>query len=291
MSWSLKDRPRTVKVSKALAREWAEMDPAPHDRPLSERRLQVYGKLFKEGLFRPCTWARAFCVETGGTYRVNGKHTSVLLSGLDTLPEFYVTVEDYICDTLEDVARLYATFDSRMQSRTVADINRSFAATVPIIADMPATTINAAVAGMAYGTWFSKMTTIQPAEKAELLLEHTDFIVWLNGLVSASNEQGHLRRQAVTAAMFGTWQKAKLAAAEFWTAVRDESGGRADLPDRRLARFLLTHSINRGRGANRGVASDTREMYVKCLHAWNAWRKNEATDLKYFADKDIPTIR
>jgi hypothetical protein len=116
--YQLKGKPVTQRVTKKLAAEFAEMDPAPRDRPLSERRLSVYRSLWSRGLFRPCTWARAYCAETGGLYRVNGKHTSTLLAGLSEIPEFYVTVEDYQCDTLEDVAHLYGTFDSRLPAGT-----------------------------------------------------------------------------------------------------------------------------------------------------------------------------
>ncbi len=137
MGWKLISKPQTVRVTKKIAKEFAEMDPAPHDRPLSERRLQVYQRIFTDGGFRPCTWAKAICEETNGIYRVNGKHTSTFLSGLETLPEYYVTIEDYQCDTLEDVARLYATFDSKMQSRTASDINMSFAATIPELRELP----------------------------------------------------------------------------------------------------------------------------------------------------------
>jgi hypothetical protein len=29
-------------------------------------------------------------------------------------------------------------------------------------------------------------------------------------------------------------------------------------------------------------------MFVKCLHAWNAWRRDTVTDLKYHAQAKIP---
>ena len=51
MSWKLIDRPKTLKVTKTLAKQFCEMEPAPHDRPLSERRLQVYQKLMNQGQF------------------------------------------------------------------------------------------------------------------------------------------------------------------------------------------------------------------------------------------------
>lgn len=290
--WKLIDKPKTQKVTKKLATEFAEMDPAPHDRPLSERRLNVYRKLLTDGAFRPVTWASALCVETGGVYRVNGKHTSVLLSSLKELPEFYVVIEEYECDTLEDVAKLYATFDSKMQSRTTSDINASFAATVPELAEIGSRCVCLAVSGMSYhlGTY----TTSQPAERAELMLEYTDFVVWLSEIFYYESEESsgkHIRKQPVVAAMFGCWLKSKSAATDFWKAVRNETGPKPDCPDRKLASYLLRTTVNRGQGSRNSRHADIREVYVKSIHAWNAWRKGEPTALRYMPEADIPSFK
>ncbi len=74
--WKLLDRPKTLKASKSLAEKYAEMEPCLRERPLSETRLQVYNRLFREGQFRPVTWASAFCTETGELYRVNVLQTT-----------------------------------------------------------------------------------------------------------------------------------------------------------------------------------------------------------------------
>jgi hypothetical protein len=296
MAWTLKERPTTRKVTKALAREYRDMDPAPHDRPLSKRRLDVYRAMVERDLFRPVTWAKAFCRETGGTYRVNGKHTSHLFADLDPLPELYVLEETYECETLEDVAKLYATFDSRMQSRNTSDINMSFAATVPALAGFSQKTINTAVAGMTYHLDPSEPWRKQPAERAETLLEYADFVVWLNDLFLRGEEGElsgkHIRRQPVAAAMFGCWLKAKGPATEFWTAVRDETNPDPSSPSRKLARYLHQTIMKGGSSSpNALVKSATaREFYVRSLHAWNAWRKGEPTALRYYADAPLPKI-
>jgi hypothetical protein len=31
-------------------------------------------------------------------------------------------------------------------------------------------------------------------------------------------------------------------------------------------------------------------MYVKCLHAWNAWRQGKTTKLAYHATADYPDV-
>ena len=292
--WTLTNNPRAHKVTHKLAKEFADMDAVPQDRPLSERRLQVYERMVHEGAFRPCVWAKAFCVETNQHYRVNGKHTSILFSSLELehVESLYVIIEEYRCETLEDVARLYATFDSKMQTRTASDIYRAFAATVPQLAELPRLTLNLLVAGVAadfYG--IRNYLQRQAAERAELLLDNIDFATWANSILTPQDAY-ILRRVPVIAAMCGTYGKAKKAAEEFWLAVRDQSASRNDHPTRRLAKFLMITNADGAPIANRRQrhVGDTREFYVRSLHAWNAWRKGEPTVLQYFKNAKIPSI-
>ena len=54
----------------------------------------------------------------------------------------------------------------------------------------------------------------------------------------------------------------------------------------------MTHfSVGKGGGSNKIKAAPDREFYVKCIHAWNAWRRNETTNLNYYADADVPAIK
>jgi hypothetical protein len=295
MSWTLTGTPRTQKAARRLAEEFATMEPAPHDRPLSERRLAVYERLMIAGHFRPITWAATLCKETGGTYRVNGKHTATLLSTLEPLPDLYITVERYECDTLDDVGRLYATFDSKMQARQASDIYHSFAGCVPELRDVPRRVINLSVAGMAWhlagGRPDGTAAYAQPVDRAELLLEHPPFVLWLAaryGAGSVSVHQ-HLKRAAVVAAMFATWLKKSDRATHFWEEVRDETGHPPSVPTRKLARYLV---LNFGKGKRtQGERISDKEVYVKCLRGWNAWRGDEPTDLRFSAKDPLPAVR
>ena len=303
MGWILKGTPKTFKVTAKLANEFATMDSAHTDRPLSERRLGVYRSVLKAAGFRPVTWAKAWCKETEQFYRVNGKHTSTLFASVDlreSPQDVFVVVEEYECDTLEDVARLYATFDSQTQVRNQTDINRSFAATIPELKEFDTRIINLLVGGLVYAdfpTATGGSTDVSgfpktPAERAEYLFDNVEFCVWAKDILLERGKCPHLHRVPVVGAMVGCWRKAKKDAETFWTAVREETGEKPDLPDRKLAKFLSTMASNNGThaGVPRRFRITAKEFFCKSIKAWNAWRKKESTDLKYFADAKLPSI-
>jgi hypothetical protein len=294
--WELLGTPKTYSVTKKLASEFAEMEGAPNDRPLSERRLAIYERILRAGEFRPCTWAKCQCDATGQTYRINGKHTSRLFSGVDDanlLASLVVTVESYKADDLESMARLYATFDARLAVRTTADVVRSFAGSLPELSSLPLRLVTLAVTGLSWADdptgWFRQTST----ERAEKVLDNVEFILWLHEIFAESESCLHLRRGPVVGAMCATWRKSHKAAVDFWSAVRDETSATPTTPDRRLARFLLTTSVGSGMGVHKGISRTASPMsfFVKSIHAWNAWRKNVSTDLKFHAGAKVPAIQ
>jgi hypothetical protein len=295
MSWKLTGNPKTKAITLALAQQFAEMEAAVHDRPMSEKRLQVYEKLMRAGQFRPVSWAMTYCQETGGTYRVNGKHTSTVALGLiqrEELPEVYAVVEVYQCDTLDDVARLYATYDNKLQSRTVSDINASFASVVPQLQGITPTIINVCVSGMSYALHQEQYVNVVPAERAEVLIEQHDFVLWFQAMRGrVRKENVHFQRIPVVAAMKLMYDRSKKQATVFWELVRDETDPVPDAPARRLSRFLLTHGRIRGRqqGPLRYRVSN-REFFVKCIHAWNAWRTDTPSNLAYHVNAELPDV-
>lgn len=296
MSYELVGTPETEKVTQALAIKFRDMDPVPHDRPLNPRRVEAYRKMLAAGLFRPVQWATVHCNETQSTYRVNGKHTSNLFAEYEELPQtIHATIEHYHCDDLDDVARLYATFDSRAQVRNTNDINRAFAAVDSELSELPSKIISLCVTAISYYRWGDTYSQKPAAERAECLLDddNKEFIAWVHSVLRSSDSDVTrlLWRSPVVAAMYAGYHKSRRAANEFWLAVRDGTGETPKKPDRVLNRFLLSRVVNTGRGSSGRKAGDLcapREMYVKCLHAWNAWRRDTTTDLKYHAQAKIP---
>jgi hypothetical protein len=284
------EKPKCVKVTRSLAKQFSEMDAAPHDRNFSATRGSFIKAAIVEGRFRVADFASVKCKETRKTYRVNGKHTSMVLCELngDMPSDLFAVVEEYEADTLEDVAKLYATFDHRKSLRTTGDINKAFAAVNPDLAELPSRIINASTIGLSFATWEEGYYGHEVDERAALLLANPNFVLWVYLLLSGhGSDHSPLCRGPIVAAMYRTFQKSQKQSSEFWELVRDESHPDSDNATRALGRWIATHSIKSG--VVRGKHIDSRRgIYVRSIHAWNAWRRNETTDLRYHHDKPTP---
>lgn len=289
MSYELVGTPRCHKITKAMAEKWCSMEQVRNDRPLSTSRVDAYKKMAAAGLMRPVHWAKVHCLETQENYRVNGKHTSTAFASMDDLPDtLQAYVEEYQCDTLRDVAELYATFDSRLTTRTTSDINRSFAAVDPELCDLPAKIINIGITGISLWKWGQSYASHPAAERAECLFNPDDkaFFRWLADVVNSSKSHKRMRRTAVVHAMYATFRKSRKDATEFWTAVRDETGTSPASPDRKLSRWLMENAADAA-GRRAGLS----EVYARCVIAWNAWRTDGKTNLAYYPDAKLPVVK
>ena len=295
MAWRERERPRFVRLTQKLAETFAAMQSAPHDRPLTNSRIAFFRNEIAAGRFRTCEWASAFCEATGETYRVNGKHTSSIFATMNgEMPDIMVSVQTYDCETLEDVADLYSTFDSQQSARKSSDINRIHSAAHPDLIGLPARVINVAVSGMAFAFWERGAWGHTSMQRAVLMLKCPEFPVWLNTVASENpSDSKIIMRTGPAAAMFKTWLKDTPAATTFWQLVRDGSGKDHHSADRILNKHLLMTTTMSGGGtggAKKKIAS-VHEMYIRCLHAWNAWRSNEKTSLRYTAGCKTPPAK
>jgi hypothetical protein len=294
MSWKMTGEPKTRKLTRSLAEEFTGMTPAPGDRPINATRSAVLKRAFDTKQFRTAEWAVAYCEATKQKYRVNGKHTSTILSQTngDFPKNLSVIVEEYHCDTLDDVAALYATFDTRVSARTTGDINHIYAGIVPELSEVTGKEINTVISGISFAIWETAYSSHPVEERAQLIVAHADFGLWFSNLLKGhpNSARNTLTRVAVAAAMFRTWTKSKVAASDFWGAVRDESDTKPSDPTRKLAKFLTSVRLA-SRSTFKSTSVSSREIFVKSIHAWNAWRDNTATDMKYYPASKTPTVK
>jgi hypothetical protein len=286
---------KVCRVTPALIEEFVSMTMAKQDRPVRPRLLAALRAKVLKGEFRSTTWASVKCLEDGRTYRVNGKHTSLLFSQMNgELPkDIEVTLERYECDTRQEVSELYSSFDPRQSARSSADINRIYTAMCDALEGVTVKTVNNSVSGIALAKNDGIYPTNCAEDRASDAMKETEFILWANDVLNGEAvESLHLHRAPVFSAMFLTFHKDKDAATKFWALVRT-GDGEAGCPTRKLERLLLTSRLS-----HRGVSGERtqkqmgqREMLAKCLHAWNAWRSGKSTDMKYHADCKLPDVK
>lgn len=288
--FELISKPKSLQPTKVLIDEFVNMTKVPGERPLSDRRMTVYQKILNERMFRPVTWASAYCEETDEVYRVNGQHTSLLLSRQPKIPEFCVVLERYTCKTMKDIGRLYGTFDSKTASRSVRDINMAFASAIPEMAEISSPYIALGISASSFQRWGTNFQSIPAIDRAEQLFDCSAFVTWMHTLVNGHRRSSkHLMRGAVAAAMYSMYLKASTKATEFWTLVRDESAPDNKNASRTLAKYLSQAVVGVSHSAKDAKKrASFREMYCKCIHGWNAWRKNETTALQYYPKADLP---
>jgi hypothetical protein len=285
---------KVLTMSPSLIDKFVTMTPAKCDRPLKPHRIVLLKKEIDEGRFTGPEWASCVCREDGKIYRVNGKHTSTIFSQMngDCPKGLKVVYRHFEADTLKDVAELYTTFDSDISKRSLTDIIRIVTATDTELHALRMKVIRAAVSGIAFANDFGRDNSRSMLSRAEELLQHKPFVLWLNDmLLAASKESDHMRRAPVVGTMYLTFQKSQKDATRFWNLVRT-GDGEPGTPNRKLERWLLTCALSSGRGASDSDREQVthREMMGRCIAAWNSFRKGGKTDLRYSAEADLPEV-
>jgi hypothetical protein len=180
---------------------------------------------------------------------------------------------------MTDVADLFDQFDHRKSIRTMVQRVRAHKPAEPLLAKVSPTDINALTSGIA-----AALTDFGKAEedsKVATMHSHSAFIAWS----AAFARKRHLRNRGAMAAIFNTYSKDSIYAKGFWLEVAEDSNPDNTHPTRVLSEFLKTQV---GLEANRKFSA--RAVYVKCVHAWNAARRNGKTELKLYQTSKLPDL-
>jgi hypothetical protein len=295
---------QTVPVTKKLADEFSVMEKTDIERPLKEKKIARLRALLNNKEFRPTTFARALCKEDGVTYRVDAQHSSTMLADAAAtdkalLEGVYVHLEDYECDTKKDVAALWGTFDSKEQVRSGSDIVNAVSQTIDKVKNVNQKLVNLAVGALNYAGNVTNMgggkSGATAVERASVLHDHKNFVIFLKNCLGSdqkNEDTACLWRVPVVAAIFATYQKDREAAKAFWRAVRDGSGAKPDLPDRKLQKWLLALAPSGGRGSGTPTAEKVvaKTVLGRCIEAWNLHREGKTGNLRYKNTDDLPEV-
>lgn len=211
-------------------------------------------------------------------YLINGQHCVHMAMLTDCEVDCFL--EEWEVQSREEIALRFSQYDgNRVRSaRQIANVyafesGQSWPKGVPGLCA-------SAIAFSKYGEQYA--AKMKKDERGHLLLAHTDTVNAVSNLLFGENRERFLLRVPVVAAIIKNLILSNDGTEDFWSGVRDGDNLPKGGPQIKLRDYLKDSQRNA-----RGSAS-AREIHVKCIHAWNAWRRKTSTDLKYHSDCAIP---
>lgn len=264
------------KLTPALVNEFHAMPVFPRDRAVKKVILSTLREAFRTGQYRGGEYASVKVKETGETYRVNGKHTGFVctewLEKGRPLPPVQMTVSHFECDTMEQAADLYQTFDPAKSARAKGDLIRAYASATEELSQCKDALLKLCTPAIAYAEWGSNFKNHSTQEQTHLMIENASFVRWVKDIMDTKKEGQHLWRAPVVSAMLRTWCAGPEAATTFWEAVRDGTEDKKS-PEYKLKKWLETHKFGASQKTEEGVGrAEDREGVYHCVCAWNAFR-------------------
>lgn len=278
-------------LTRDIAEEFATMPCSKNDRVLRPSRLAMLSRKLETGDFFAPKWAVAYL--NGKKHRVNGQHSSTALtqcnghfpSGMDVL------IDEFHCDSEDDLADLFEQFDNPASSRTSAEVVsgrirlRDWASCYQEIHVRTAVSAAMLVRGLSNSIGNMRLNNprFQDYTKAfaEILDADREWVEWY----ATAKKTTSMKMRCIAAAMYSTFRADRDDCENFWLEVADGTNPDPANPSRVLQQFLLRVepkvSPERRQFGERG-------LYSKCIHGWNAWRRGERTNLKYSEASPIP---
>lgn len=278
--WKVKLREEII-VSKKEAEEFWKLNVYSAQRPINQRHLEQIKRALTENSFRTGSIAVVFLKNEKNKkikLLVNGQHQ--LKSIIDLNSMMIANLEEIECDSWEDVAEVYSTYDQG--GRGLYDLINPYSDALGI--QWPTTLTRLILSGGLYKDGRIGWDRQRKVACLHDYLKIGDFIFSIfsvNGKIDWK-DCSHISRRVVIAAMMVTAEKNREAARNFWTDVRDGVDVKKTDAARTLRDFLMGFSIDHGRGSQYSKKATEKEVYRKCLVGWNAFRKNISTALKVF---------
>ena len=267
------------------AENFISMNTFENQRALRDRHVHMLSQSIKDGTFHVGNFAIARMHYNGEkTQLMNGQHQAHAI--IEAKKPIKATVAYFDVDSPEDTSLLYRQFDNHA-TRSLSDILKPEAAALGVGWNVRVVNLVVTAAALREGKRAAHKNT-----KVELLSKYLPFGKFLNELIvnGSTIDIRHLVRGPVVHAMILSWEKSQEDAKKFWTAVRDGENLTRSMPAHKLRGYLLSVSVNQGRGATGAsfkIAS-YHEITSKSITAWNAYRRGESTELKYYSDKPMP---
>jgi len=277
--WNVIEETKT-RFSPALAQKLLLYNNHPDQRTLKTPKLNRYANKMREGLWLP-TANVSLAMINGTTFMANGQHflNSIIQTGITQNGTLIRVTTDN-----EGFSKLYRQFDSRDQARTMEDYVRIEINALDV--EWKPRTASLIARALAFITDQIKLTE---SDQVDLLRPHSKEAAFVSYIVDKiSPSPKHMTKKPIIIPMILTWQKCQKDAIEFWQQVRDGENLSSQMPSYRLREWLRT-LVLRGNAITKATTTE-KEVIVRCILCWNAFRKNRKikTLPRYVIDRPIP---
>ncbi len=252
-------------ITMALAKEFHEMTKVPGERKLKASRIATLKRDINSGKIIPFEWKKCLCIENEREYRLNGQHTAELIVRGEIPVDGTAVIQTFMCDTLNEVIRLWSIIDNQKSGRTKTEVFESMIETNEELADLPLSLMQGvanAVCIALFGNGYSDATS--HVEKAEILLQHVEFAKWCHSIFPATETYAKV---GVLYAAWITYNLNEEKAKQFWTEVV-----KAAHLDEKSPSLALHNKLLQGFGLRREKNSvQWHDFSNLCLNAWRSW--------------------
>lgn len=235
-----------IPCTKGAAAAHAALAGLPGEREVKQQRMKFLQSLLETGRFAGPSWARGLCKEDGKMYRLDGQHSSLMLSELDDMdipPGLLIQMATWEFDTLREAADLFNTFNNPRSTRTNEDVMGIYKAAVPALAHLS----RKFLVNVAHGVHVREREKWEDGDEEALgpyaprehglyfqFAEPVAAALWLSRFAGLKN-QAFLNQPVIVAEMIRQFEADEVLATTFWTLVFTEDGVEAKHPARVLA--------------------------------------------------------
>jgi hypothetical protein len=244
-----------------------EINNYPGQRSFKPARIRELCEKLQDGRFRTAHIATATL--NGNRWLMNGQHQSVAVIKTGIEPECFL--EDFACESAEQVAQLFAQFDEG-NVRSARDMSKAFTIAIGATwSERTASVCATALSFLKFGEAYASLATKDV--RAGLLSEHRKDVDWASVAIFPGKHPW-LHLTGTVAAAISSYRVAGEDATLFWESVRE--GDKLAKGDSAftLREFLISRYTKKHQ-AGKGSRTVARELYCKSIYAWNAYRRNE----------------
>lgn len=280
----------TVDVTPQLAAEFASMPASATERDLKVKRLEYLKDAVLTGQAIAFVWTKARVTASGKMFRVNGHHSSTMLTGLNgNFPEgLKAHIDTYEVPDETTLGLLFQQIDSRQSARTVADISGAYQGLQSDLVDVPKAAARKAIEGY---VWYQKTRVGNdvPVGDARFTLffdpKLHPFIQMTGRILSVKTPEFAI---PVIGAMYGAFERDPNDAEKFYGDVAKQGGGNDEHHPAAVLDAWLIEAKD-----EKVDKPKEQEKYYACAYAWNSFRNQKSIERgipKFSKKKGAPEL-